>query len=315
MSHHHITIEERACIALYLHMSKGITEIATLLGRSKSTISREIHRNKNCDNEYNACGANRKYHKRRRRCTRSVRLLTEKSLYTHICNGLEKYWSPEQICHTLPEGYDISVSTVYRAIKQKLFPKSGLQKLRRYGKQNRHTSKGICYDFSSVRTIAQRPKEVWSRQDIGHWELDTVVLRQECGCHLATMVERKSRFLIVKSISDKKAATMADTIIEAMKELPRELLKTLTVDRGLEFTDWMRVERELDVKVYFCDPYKPYQRGTNENTNGLIRQFYPRRTLLPAISEKGISCVQRLLNSRPRKCLDWHSPYQSFCCI
>jgi IS30 family transposase len=109
---------------------------------------------------------------------------------------------------------------------------------------------------------------------------------------LATMVERKSRLFFVRCIENKKATTMASVIIETLRSLPTSMRKTLTVDRGLEFTDWNRIESELNVKVYFCDPYKPYQRGSNENTNGLIRQFYPRRTILPPIDGEDIKRME-----------------------
>lgn len=313
MSHHHLTIEERACIAIYFKEGKNVTEISELLRRDKSTISRELMRNHSRDEGYNAIGAQRKYNKRRKKCVRTTRLSTDKKLYEIVCAGLEKCWSPEQIVNTLPEGYHISVSTIYRGVDAKLFPKETHKKLRRYGKQLKHKKpKGVCYDFSQVRTISERPFEMYDRSEVGHWELDTVVLRPECGCHLATMVERNKRLLLVKRIENKKATTMSDTIIQAMKDLPKEIRKTLTVDRGLEFTDWKRMEQELDVKVYFCDPYKPYQRGSNENTNGLLRQFFPRRTILPPITDDLVLKVQNLINNRPRKCLNWLSPYQSF---
>jgi len=187
-------------------------------------------------------------------------------------------------------------------------------KLRRYGKRLTHKQKkkGRAYDFSQVRSIAERPSSVQKRNRYGHWELDTIVLRKESGCHIATFVERKSRFVIIRKISNKKAATMSEAIIGAFSSIPYNLRKTLTVDRGLEFTDWQRLEAELGVKVYFCDPYSPHQRGSNENTNGLIRQFFPRRTILPKITNQLLLKVQCLINNRPRKCLRWKSPYQDF---
>lgn len=209
----------------------------------------------------------------------------------------------------------ISVCSIYRALDKGLFLKEEKSKLRRYGKQlKRKKPKGICYDFSSVRKISERDTAILDRNTYGHWELDTVVLRPECGCHLATFVERKSRYLYMQKIDNKRAATMSAAIIQSLKHLPPKMLKTLTVDRGLEFTDWHTVEQALNVKVYFCDPYKPHQRGTNENTNGLIRQFFPRKTILPPVTDDFVSSVQFLINNRPRKCLNWYSPATSFCC-
>lgn len=316
MSHHHLSIEERACIAMYLEKGISISEIGRLLQRNKSTISREIARNQNCQGKYFAIGAARKYHSRRRNCVKT-NLLSDKVIYQEVYKRLDDFWSPEQIANTMPQEHQISTSTIYRGIKKKLFPKPYFEKLRRYGKylNRNHQVKRKGYDFSEVRSIAQRPFEVLSRQEIGHWELDSVVLRPECGCHLATMVERKSRLVYVRKIPNKKAKTMADAVIAALRDLPASMVKTLTVDRGLEFTDWKRIERELGVKVYFCDPYKPYQRGSNENTNGLLRQFFPRRKILPPITDDHVAKVQELINNRPRKCLNWSSPYQVFRCI
>ena len=314
MSYQHLTTEERACLSVYYKCKKTVTEIAVLLKRSKSTISRELRRNHSCDEGYNPVGAQRKYNARRKKCIRKTKLQVNKDLLKVVCEGLENYWSPEQISNTLPEEKKICFSTIYRAINNKLIPKEFCKKLRRYGKNLKRNKKqkGVAYDFSSVRKISERPKVVENRSEYGHWELDTIVLRPECGCHLATFVERKSRMLFIRRIPNKKAVTMSDTIIEVFSEIPPRLRKTFTVDRGLEFTDWQRVEKALKVKVYFCDPYSPYQRGTNENTNGLVRQFFPRRTILPEISVAFVSKVENLINSRPRKCLAWLSP---FCCI
>ena len=263
---------------------------------------------------YNATGAQRKYNARRRNCVRTPILQANKGILAKVCEGLSNYWSPEQISATMPKDEKICFSTIYRAINKRLIPKECCVKLRRYGKRlaRNQRRKGKAYDFSQVRTIDQRPKTVESRNRYGHWEIDTIVLRPECKCHLATFVERKSRTVLIRKIPDKKAATMCDAIIAAMRSIPPKFRKSLTVDRGLEFTDWLRIESTLGVKVYFCDPYSPHQRGTNENTNGLIRQFFPRRTLLPVITDEYVSLVQDLINNRPRKCLHWRSPSQIF---
>jgi len=308
----HLTIEERACIALYRKQGKSQAEIARLLERSPSVISRELKRNSSYDGSYNAVGAQRKYKARRKGCASTPKLVADKDLLALVCKGLSRYWSPEQIAQTLPKGKRVCFNTIYRAISKGLIPKEFCIKLRRYGKRLKHKGKktGIAYDFSSVRPIAQRPLGVGSRNRYGHWELDTIVLRKESGCHIATFVERKSRLVLMRRIPNKKAVTMSDAIITAMSCIPPKLRKTFTVDRGLEFTDWQRLESELNVKVYFCDPYSPHQRGTNENTNGLIRQFFPRKTILPEITDEAISKVENLLNNRPRKCLGWNTPYQ-----
>jgi IS30 family transposase len=290
-----------------------ISEIAALMGRNKSTISRELKRNHSRDEGYNAIGAQRKYNKRRKNCTRK-QLLSNKAIYELVKLGLEQYWSPDQVSNTLPSGYVVSTSTIYRALNKNMFSLSIKKKQRRYGKylKRNRKAKGFAYDFSEVRKIEERPNSVLNRNEFGHWELDSIVMRPECGCHIASFVERKTRYLICCKIENKTAQCMTHTIIRELGKLPKGSVKTLTVDRGLEFTGWKTVEKELDVKVYFCDPYSPHQRGTNENTNGLIRQFYPRRKLLPPVTEEGVKKVQQLINTRPRKILNYDTPYQRF---
>ena len=310
MSYHHLTIEERACIRRYLKDGIKQAEIAKLLRVSKSCISREIKRNASQKEGYNPVGAQRKYNKRRKSCVRKRVLESDEKLMEKVKEGLEKYWSPEQIVNTLPKGYHVGISTIYRAVKAGLIPVEYAEKLRRYRKphaKKKTVNKKGTYG-EEVRTYAERPAHIMNRKQVGHWELDTVVLRDECGCHLATMVERKKRHLLLRKIADKRAETMADAIIDAMKDLPKRMRKTLTVDRGAEFADWKRIEKELGVKVYFADPGKPYQRATNENTNGLVRQFFPRRKIFPEISDAYVAEIQSLINNRPRKILLWRSP-------
>lgn len=313
MSYKHLTIEERACIAQYYKNNLKVSEIADLLGRNKSTISRELKRNHSRDEGYNAIGAQRKYNKRRKNCVKK-QLLSNKDVYDLIKKGLEEYWSPEQVSNTLPDGYIVSTSTIYRALNRNIFSLAIKKKQRRYGKnlKRNRKDKGVAYDFSEVRKIEERDSSVLNREEFGHWELDSIVLRPECGCHIASFVERKTRYLICCRLENKTAKCMTNAIINELGKLPKGSIKTLTVDRGLEFTGWKIVEKELKTKVFFCDPYSPHQRGTNENTNGLIRQFFPRRKILPPVTEEGIKRVQHLINTRPRKILNYDTSYQRF---
>lgn len=313
MSYTHLTIEERACIQQYYKNNLKISEIATLLNRNKSTISRKLKRNYSRDEGYNAIGAQRKYKKRRKKCVREKIMLNEK-IFEKVKSCLEKYWSPEQISNTLSEENYVSTSTIYRALNNNMFPLDVKKKQRRYGKylKRNRKAKGVAYDFSQVRKINERPLSVMERKEFGHWELDSIVLRPECGCHIASFVERKTRYLICCKLNNKTARCMTEAIIKELGKLPMGSVKTLTVDRGLEFTGWKAVESALKTKVYFCDPYSPHQRGTNENTNGLIRQFFPRRKILPPVTQEGIKEVQKLINHRPRKILDYTTPYQNF---
>jgi len=319
MSHHHLSTEERACIALYLDKKLKISEIARLIGRNRSTVSRELNRNKAAGGRYSAVNAQAQYRKRRQLCVRPCKLAVHMALRAHVCGRLGQCWPPEAISHTLPEGETVSCSTIYRAIHKRLIPRQYAQKLRRLH-FNRGWRKGHKRGdhLKDARKISERP-DIASRNEAGHWELDTVMFYRGLRCCLVTMVERKTRYLLTALIPAKDAASTSAGIIEAMRSLPPHMRKTLTTDRGKEFYGWKDIERELDVKVYFADACKPYQRGTNENTNGLIRQFYPKKHFRGEVFPEDIAVMQDLLNTRPRKCLCWVSPLQAFihelCCI
>ena len=316
MSYYHLTTEDRKSIERYYQKGLGVSKIAENIGVDKSTISRELKRNPSRDYGYNARGAQAKATKRRKNSINKPKLMLDEISYSIVLEGLNQYFSPEQIANTMPENHRVCTTTIYRAIKKKLFEKEAEEKLRRYYKKFKN--KGtipINVGNSAIKNISSRPKAIDNRNIIGHWELDTIVLRDECHCHLATFVERKSRYVIIKKIPNKKSETMSEVIIEAFKDMPLAYRKTLTVDNGMEFSDWRKIEERLPgTKVYYCDPYSPWQRGTNENTNGLIRQFFPRKKILPPVTDDLVLFVQNILNCRPRKCLNWISPNLCFCC-
>ena len=315
MSYYHLTTNDRKSIERFYQKGLSVTKIAQLIGVHKSTISRELRRNNSRDYGYNAIGAQRKADKRHKNCGRKPILPTDHKAYDFISKGLASYFSPEQIANSMPKRFRVCTSTIYRALKKKVFDAQLRKKLRRYGKvSKKRRKKRGGYDFSGVRTIDERSLSVQKRNRFGHWEMDTVILAPENGYHLATFVERKSRYLIIRKIPDKKAVTMSAAIIEAFKGIPEKYRLSMAFDRGLEFTDWEKIEEELNTKVYFCDPYSPWQRGSNENTNGLIRQFFPRGKVLKEITDDDITRIQNLINSRPRKCLHWKSPKHLFRC-
>ncbi len=317
MSYYHLTIENRKSIDRFYHQGFSITKIAELVGVHKSTISRELKRNPSRDHGYNAIGAQRKATKRRKNSVNTPFLLQNKEAYTLVLNGLNRFWSPEEISNTMPEELRVCTTTIYRAIKQKLIGTSSAKKLRYYNKKfsskKSLTKKAKPYELKNIST---RPNNVEAREEYGHWELDTLVLREECKCHLAVFVERKSRLVIIIKIPNKTAKTMTDSIVAAFEKLPLSLRKTLTVDNGAEFSDWQSIENRLPgTTVYYCNPHSPWQKGAVEKMNGLIRQFFPRKKILPEVTEGYVLEVQNLLNGRPRKSLDWESPaYRFFCC-
>ena len=167
--------------------------------------------------------------------------------------------------------------------------------------------------FNIGKSIKDRPKEVRKRETIGHWELDTVVSsRGKSKACLSTFVERKSRFLIAQVMENRKSSTFNFHCFTAFKDIPTNLIKTFTVDRGKEFAGYVDIENTLNIDVYFADAYASWQRGTNENTNGLLREFYPKKFDFSSINQKELDNIVTIINNRPRKCLGYKTPAEVF---
>ena len=323
MNYIHLTIEERACISKFKEMNMSLREMAKILNRNVSTISRELKRNsyKTSVNysvtRYSPTVANNKYIERRRNCHRPI-----KATYTsieYIKNKIELHWSPDQIINrndeNKPDNFP-SISTIYRWIHLGYIPKTSIKHLRRKGKFKRPAeTRGR---FNLGKTIKKRPKEVYRRNTFGHWEADTVVSGKQNNYTLkskycfVTLAERLTRRYIVKWIPDRKEETVTNAIIELLKDLPSEAVKTITCDRGKEFAGWKKIEEELNTNIYFANPYCAWQKGTNENSNGLLREFYPKQMDLSQTNEKKVQQVIELLNNRPRKCINYKTPNELF---
>jgi IS30 family transposase len=210
----------------------------------------------------------------------------------------------------------VSHETIYRslfiqargALKKELI---GHLRSRRSFRRPRHAIDGRCGErIANAVSIRQRPAEVEDRAVPGHWEGDLV--EGSRGTFIATLVERQSRFVVLVKLSEKRTDVVVDALIKAVRKLPNTLRKSLTWDRGSELADHAKFTVATDVKVYFCDPYSPWQRGSNENTNGLLRQYYPKGTDLSAVRQAQLDIVARKLNTRPRKTLDWKTPAYIF---
>lgn len=323
MNYIHLTIEERACISKFKEMGLSLREMAKLLNRNVSTISRELKRNSyktginNSVARYVPTYANRKYKERRTKCHRSI-IATNASI-EYIKTKIELHWSPDQIINRSDDNKPAnfpSVSTIYRWIHLGYIPKIKIEHLRRKGKFKRPAeTRGR---FNLGKTIKKRPKEVYKRNTFGHWEADTVVSGKLNNCTLkskycfVSLAERKTRLYLVKWIPNRKEETVTNAIIELLKDFPKEAVKTITCDRGKEFAGWKRIEEELGTNMYFADPYCAWQKGTNENSNGLLREFYPKQMDLSKTNEKELQDVLNLLNNRPRKCINYKTPQELF---
>lgn len=320
MSYTHLTIEERCCIRKYYVEGLSYRKIAKLVGRNVSTISRELRRN--CTHMYDIPTyyphtAQKKYLLRRSYCHRGM--FWSQELIAYIEEKLMLTWSPEQIaCSPAPFPMP-SWRTIYRWLYDKYLLNGNLKVLRRKGRS--HGSKETRGKFNKGKSIRKRDKSVYSRKEAGHWEADTVVSGQgKSKACFATLVERKTRFYIAVKMPDRKAETMAKTIISTLSEFPNELVKTITCDRGTEFANWKDIEEKLNCDVYFADPYCAWQKGSNENSNGLLREFYPKGRNLSRVSPKTLKKNLALINARPRKVLNfcsaqflWESELKNCC--
>lgn len=314
MSYKHISIEERACIKKLVNEGTSLRKIAKVLDRSPSTISREIRRNKGGNNVYHPLTASRLYSQRRLNCGRRIQIDCDVVEYINL--KINQNWSPEQVDkrskkennHSIP-----SFSTIYRWIHSGLIVKGDMKKLRRKGKFKRpQETRGR---FNIGKTIKKRPKHVHKREELGHWEADTVESGRYGHKHkssfcLVTLVERKSRYTLSCVLPNRKESNVTTAIIKMLSSLDSELVKTITCDRGKEFSGYEQIEKALKCDVYFADPYCSWQRGTNENTNGLLREYYPKGSDLAKVSHDDLKEKITLLNSRPRKCIQFQTPHE-----
>lgn len=317
MNHYkHLTTKERTLIVHFLELGWSITKIATHLGRNKSTISRELNRNRdNEDTTYNASIAEERYSNRRKAC-KPRRKSYNSRLVSYIDEQLQLHWSPEQIAGRIALDYEedlsmrVSFATIYRWLYEKVISKGDLSKLRRKGKSRNGTeTRG---KFNIGKTIKKRPKEVRKRKSVGHWELDTVVSgRGKSKACVATIVERKTRFAIAVLMPDRTSKSFNEALYKAMQHVPSSMVKSFTVDRGKEFAGYSDIEEELKTDVYFADPYAPWQRGTNENFNGLLREFFPKGCNFSDYTQADVSLVCQLINDRPKKCLGYRTPTEA----
>ena len=295
-------------------------KIATILERNPSTISREINRNKakyrphhKPDNRYwyNHWRAHNLYITRRRNQDRCA-LQPGTDAWNFILDGLNHFWSPESICgrwkRQFPHRKKLCISTIYRYVKLNKFPRITAKKHRRR-RGKRMMSRASSYNsIQPDRIIPEWPEEIRQRLRIGDWEGDTVYGGVGKGL-LVTLVDRKSRFVRI-GLLPKRSAKETKVVIE--KLLRGLQVKSISLDNGSEFAEFRELERSLNTLVYFAEPHKPWQRGTNENTNDLIRFFFPKGFDFRTVTDDDILLVENLMNNRPRKCLDWKTPAEVF---
>ncbi len=320
MSYTHFTLSERKYLQELLAEGKNQAEISRILGRARSSVSREIQRNRakyrphkgsNNQHYYSAWRAQNLYTIRRRQNRRTA-IKPGSDVWNYIVEHLYLYWSPEEICERWakehPGRSKPCVSTIYRYIKWKLFPNiTARTHLRRRGK--RILPKGSNYNsIQPDRIIPEWPEVIRLRLRIGDWEGDTVYGGVGKGL-LVTLVDRKSRYLRMNLLSCRNAEETRMAIEQLLEGLPVE---SISLDNGSEFSEFHQLEENLHTLVYFAEPHKPWQRGTNENTNDLVRFFFPKGFDFRTVTDEHIHFVENLLNNRPRKCLNWKTPKEVF---
>ena len=313
MGHHvHLTLCEREDIMMMRRDGRGVSEIARAIGRDKSTVSRELRRNP-CARFYRASTAQRRYAERRGACRRGSVLDDERVFRLVADKFLEEQWSPEQIEGRLAlelGASPVSDTTIYRGIHAGRF--DGLVGGRRASRRLRHRGKrrrGPCERRGKIpisHEISERPQAAEGRGGPGHWEGDTVAGRAGGAC-LLTLVDRSDGFLAGGKCRRKTAGCVAARMPEALEGQP---LASVTLDRGKEFAAHAEVTAEIGVEFYFALPHHPWQRGTNENTNGLLREYFPKGEPLGNVSEERVREVYDKLNRRPRKRLGYRTPYE-----
>lgn len=312
-----LTLAEREDISRGLAAGHSLRLIATTIHRAVSTISREIKRHGGCL-KYRASQADEQAWDNSRR-PKDCRLAINARLQRLVAAKLKAKWSPEQIAGWLKlrfpddEIMQVSHETIYRSLfiqargvlKKELMAHLRSRRVMR-GSKLAHTEgqpRGQIIDAVSIR---ERPVEVEDRAVPGHWEGDLITGSR--NTHIATLVERQSRFTLLVKVEGKDTESVVSALSREARRLPTELRKSLTWDRGMELARHKEFTLATDIQVYFCDPQSPWQRGTNENTNGLLRQYFPKGTDLSTYSQHALNEVARELNQRPRKTLSFITP-------
>jgi IS30 family transposase len=316
-----LTLAEREEISRGVVTGHSLRSIATSLGRAASTVSREINRNGG-RRRYRANQADQATWDRAHR-PKSCKLAQNRALARIVAEKLRLEWAPLQIAGWLKRSYpgnendQVSHETIYKSLfiqARGALKKELIQHLRRsrgMRRSRQHTQKTANHGrITGTVSIRERPAEIEDRAVPGHWEGD--LLSGSHNSQIATLVERHTRYVMLVRVPSKDTKTVINALIKHAHKLPRELYKSLTWDRGKEMADHQRFSLDTNIKVYFCDPQSPWQRGSNENTNGLLRQYFPKGMDLSNVHQNRLNAVAKRLNDRPRMTLGYYSPAEKF---
>lgn len=320
MSYKHITPDQRNELSALKRTKIKQKEIAQILGKDRTTIYRELIRNQNKNEKYDAKTAKQKTKERRIKSNQRFRKIeNNKWIRSYIIKKLKKYWSPEQIAGRIKKKWpkdksrQIGKDSIYDFIyteRKDLVKYLRCQKgkyRRRYGTRIREKRR----EEGKKKRIDVRPKIVEKRSRIGDWEGDTIV-GGEKTVHILTHVERKSGILFADKLERATAELTEEKTIKRFEKIPRNKKHTLTYDNGSTFASHKETERKTKIDIYFANPYHSWERGCNENANGLLRQFFAKKSLFANVNQKDIDKAYRLINNRPRKRLNYLTPYEVF---
>lgn len=321
MQYNHLSIEERETIQKLLWQKKSVRYIAKELGRSPSSISREIKKNNPQQKKRYTPRLAQERALVKRSCRGKSKLDKDSVLHDYVTKHLKLGWSPEQVAATAPS--NISHEAIYQYVYAQVYRnghggiKPGKEDLRPYlaRRRKRRTPQGLRKSHRILKgalpSIEDRPKVVDLRTEIGHWEDDLIVSR-ESSDNLKTVNERVSGLVFISRVPNATAEAGDTAVSERLKSVPTQYRQTLTRDRGKENIKYEKLSEELDIQIFFAHAYSSWERGSNENLNGLIRRFFPKKTDFQSVTDEEISKVEYLINSRPRKRLGWKTPYQVF---
>ena len=316
--YYHLTQQQRIELSLLLRLGHSQRQAAAVLGVSPSTVSRELRRNTGTSDRYHA-GRARLAARVRRTAANALRtkLLTNLPLVALVRQKLEADWSPEQVAGWMRDtGYSVRVcaQTIYDWIYRHahdLLPHLHCRK----GKYRRTRGASLRRTYrdklKQSRSIAARPTHVMKRRHYGHWEGDSVVGKAQSG-QIATFVERKSGYLAAQVMPDKTASSFAAAAVSSLADVPVRYRQTLTLDNGTEMSQYERIERSTGLNIYFAHPYHSWERGTNENTNGLLRFYFPKKMSFAHLTQEQLDSAVERINTRPRKRLGYKTPEQVF---
>lgn len=313
MTYRQLSPEERYMLATLRRQGWNQAEIARSLGRHRSTVCRELRRNSTrADGHYRATTAQERTNGRRSRSRRRQRFSAED--FALVEGLLCRQWSPEQVAGYLRRTGQLSISheTIYRHVWRDK-KRGGLLYTHLRGARKRRGKRYGAYDsrgrLAGKRMIAERPAEVEARSRVGHWEADTVMGSGSKDC-VATLVERKTGLVLIGKLSDRAARTLSQRLTRLIRGAGR--VETVTADNGTEFHDYQRVERLTGAAFYFARPYHSWERGSNENANGLLRQYLPKGESMAGLSQQQCNAIARKLNTRPRKRPGFRTPLECY---